>query len=571
MAKKVARMEFDLTVEIDGSEYRCADVSTSFALNRIPSARCNLAIGREARYLERAKVHDTADQLNTMKPTKIRLIPKGEWRPEDGDIPGFAPGEGRWTEAGPQVIFDGYLTGTGWRKQRGRVRYGISLIHWLSDLSFSSSFSNQSHPGNPTRFRWRASFGPQGTRTGTKGHFITGHVSNALFTPGNIQNDLWKEVLHKMFCEMSKQDALSKFGPDACVGLGGANTEAQNALKRIEVAMGDRDEVGADCEAGSKSPYFKALKMELGSIPEIIAKSISFFCRHRTVEGYFHSTIWDNIVGILGPSLMFAVVPRVETAMIVPFVPGLRTTFDEEFGNGKVLDVKDITYIDVNSFIPRPLRAVGVLQGGTSSRTGVHDRVPLKVLGGCFACEEVEKGMVIYKPPPRWLENAPAHGHRMKKTALADRPGSSTTPVAPGSAEGDDNGETPASATNKAVDYYKRVAKYYYAQEMLRGRHAAIQGKLRFDLAPGTSVKIQNQDPIHIEGDKLAADLVGSISRVGCVINAEAANAGTAFHLEYVRTAEENQSDCTSIENHPLYKTQFSGAPLLHEYLFKET
>lgn len=566
MAKSTARMEFDLAVRLNGREYRVSDVSMNFGLNKIPNARASLAIGRDARTLERALIHDTANDLTLMVPAEIIFRPKGEWSPDDA---GFPPGLGRWDEAGGQVIFVGYLTGTGYRKQLGEVRFSVYLTHWLSDLNFSSALSNQSHPGNPARFRWRAVYGPQGVATVSKSHFITDYVSDSLFTSANIARDFWAQSLHPFFCELSKQDILNKISSDQCAGLGGSNTESQNALKRFERARGEQDSVGGSCEDGAQSPYWKPLPIELGFIEQIMARSISAYCRSSTLESYFSSTIWDKLVGVLSPAFYFAVVPRVQTAMVVPFVPGLQTTFDQEFGNGKVIDIRDVTYIDTSAMIPRPLRAVGVLQPGASSRTGAHERTPFQELGGCYAVN-APKGMVLYKQPPPWMASAPYHAHRMAKTAYAPTPGSSTTPPDPGSSEGDDSGETPVSATNKMRDYYANAAHYFFAQEMLRGRFAVVQGKLRFDLAPGTNVAIRNAEPLFLAGDQLSQDAVASIIRVGIVMNAEAGQAGTSFQLEHLRTARENGDPRTSVERHPLYKEFFTGAPLLHDYVFPE-
>lgn len=566
MAKSTARMEFDLAVRLNGREYRVSDVSMNFGLNKIPNARASLAIGRDARTLERALIHDTANDLTLMVPAEIVFRPKGEWSPDDA---GFPPGLGRWDEAGEHVIFVGYLTGTGYRKQLGEVRFSVYLTHWLSDLNFSSALSNQSHPANPARFRWRAVYGPQGKSTSAKSHFIANYVSDSVFTAQSISTDFWAQSLHPFFCQLSKQDILYKISGGGCDGLDASNAESQNALRRFERARGQTDRVGGSCEDGAQSPYWKPLAMQMDFVEAIMARSISYYCRHAALESYFSSTLWDKLVGVLGPAFYFAVVPRVQTAMVVPFVPGLQTTFDQEFGNGKVIDIRDVTYIDTSAMIPRPLRAVGVLQSGASSRTGAHERTPFQLLGGCHAVN-TPKGMVLYKQPPPWLAGAPAHAHNMPRTAYAPTPGSGTTPPDPGSSEGDSSGETPVSAANQMASYYDNAAHYFFAQEMLRGRFAVVQGKLRFDLAPGTNVAIRNAEPLFLRGDQLSQDAVASVIRVGIVMNAEAGQAGTSFQLEHLRTARENGDPRTSVERHPLYKEFFTGAPLLHDYVFPE-
>ena len=152
MPKKTARLLFDLILEVGGQQFRCADFSWNFGLNRIPTARATLAIGRDARSLEKARIHDQAglDAVKTLNKATVRFIPHGEWRPDDHS--GFATGYGRWDEANDQTIFAGYVTGVGYRKQQGVTRFSVQLIHWLADLQFSSCLTNQTHPGSAARF-----------------------------------------------------------------------------------------------------------------------------------------------------------------------------------------------------------------------------------------------------------------------------------------------------------------------------------------------------------------------------------------------------------------------------------
>ena len=563
MPKRVARTEFNLLLQIGELNYRVSSASANFALNKIPSARADLAIGREARTLERALIHDTAGGLKKLVPARIIFLPKGEWSPQDV---GFAPGFGRWDDVGPQVVFDGYVAGAGYRRQRGTVRFSVNLIHWLSDLNFSSALSNQSHPGNPTRLRWRAVYGDATAFAPT--NFIAQTRRGDFFGQLKIQQDFWGKSLHPFFCSIASEDILSEFDTSPCDGFkgGSANTSAQLALSRFETGQADKDVVGKSCEDGAKSPYWKPLPLDMGLIPGLIAQSIGDWCNQMTLESYFQTTLWDKIVGLIGPAFNFAIVPRVQTAIAAPFVPGLQTTFDREYNNGKRLDLADVTYIDIHALLPRPLRAVGILSVGGSTTTGVPDPNPIATVGGCYGHDDV-RGMVIFRKPPGWLSTAPGHGHSASATAIPGMPGSATVPVEPGIAVPP---ETPVSAENKMGNYYDRVAQYVYAQEMLRGRFAVVQGKLRFDLAPGTTIAISNRQPLHIPNDQLSGDLVASVIRVGYSMNAEASQAGTALQLEHLRTPAENENDDTSVAQHPLYSNFFTGAPLLHDYLFEE-
>lgn len=566
----VSSAKFAAVLEVNSVRYQCVGVSMSFAINRIPSASCSLATGRDVVSLEQAAIHANADQLKMLLPARIIFTPQGEWSPDDG------VGANRWFAAGEQVIFEGYLAGFSYQRVLGSLSPVVSLAHWLSDLSFSSALSNQSHPANPYQFNWRAFRGSQAdggnNNTQAQNNFIGSYTALPLFTADNITEDLWAKSLHPFFGVLSEQDILSDFGLSSCNALDRANVDAQKALRRLETHKEAKDVVGTDYKIGGGSPYHKPLQFRLsgasGQIKDDIAEAIAVMVRDDTENEWFSSTTWDLLVGKLGPLMGFHVVPRVQTAQLVPFLPGLRKTFSDEYNNGKMLDLRDMDSIEPSVNIIRPIRAVGMLQTSPNMTDPLTGQ-PLLSLGGCFSPDKDGVGMVLYRRPPRWLDTVPQIDNNMQFTAMSDIPSSSTTPKKPAQSQ-DKNSSDPNDVVNQLEDYYTRAAQQAYCEEMLRGRGAVISGKLRFDLAPGTTVNIKNRQPLFLNDDKLTGDLVGTISRVGIMIHAEGAQASTSFQVDYVRTKGENEDDRTSIAEHPLYEGVYTGAPLVHEYLFPE-
>lgn len=567
-------MKFDLVLQTGGIQYRCDGLSLNFAINRIPSASISLAVGRDLQTLEQSAIHSNAASFGVLQPAQIFFAPTGAWSPDD------KPGKEQWTKAGTQMIFDGYLGGFGYQKMHGVMRPVVGLAHWLSDMSFSSVLSNDSHPGNPAVFNWNAIRGDRGQQiVGGMPHMIGNYASASVLTSSNIAEDLWGKALHPFFWALSQQDILNKLG-GTCDGLSKANNDSQRALARMEIRRAGTDTVGKITEGakgggtnitGGGSPYYKALEFihtgAAGPISNVIAQAIAGYVQSQSEENYFASTAWDKLAGEIGPAFQFSIIPRIKTAMVVPFIPGLRTTFDQEHSNGKSIDLRDVTRIEPNATFIRPIRAVGMLQQQVNP-TDPADKQPLTVLGGCYAPGQNKPGMVFYRAPPPWLSMVPSYTNGVDNTAFNARPASSTTPRAPGSIVGNKQGQTPKSVLTSLQDFYVRAAKSFYAQEMLRNRSLNVEGKLRFDLAPGSTVGIINTNPLFLENDQLSGDMVASISRVGIVMHAESGQAGTSFQLDYLRTLKENEDDATSLDTHPLYDTIFTGAPLLHDYLF---
>jgi hypothetical protein len=551
--------------------YDCVEVSINFGINKIPQAYCTISTGRELTTLSPASIHIHADDFVQSRPVKITLFPAGDWTPDETRKKLFFFNEDvhRWSDAGPQVIFRGYLTGMGYQKSNGQTVPIIYMTHWLSDLSFSSALSDQSHPANPVGFRWWAANSPFGTATTAPTSFMPDRVQSQHFEIDNITQDLWSKSLQPMFADLSEADILTRVSVDSCLGTNKVNAAAQTALKFFETKKTDTQKIGKSHREGSSSPFFKPLAFKTGDNADIKAKialSIREYLRTQTLSNYFSSTVWDKLVGDLAPSFSFAIVPRVHTAEIVPFVCGLRTPFSEEFKNGKFINFADIDSWSTSAAAVRPLRAVGVLPGSLRSETNYNADIASPIpdqLGGCFLPDAQQSGMLQYRRPPWWLENVPLHDHDPQSTLFPTRPSSATTPQRIG------NGAS-ASTRQLLSNYYDRYAQFLYAQEMLRGRSAIVHGKLRFDLAPGTTIFIQNAETFFVENDRLAQNGIATITRVNISLNAEEPSASTTFQLDGWRTAAENDSDRMSIDHHPLYDSIYTGAPLVHEYLFPD-
>jgi hypothetical protein len=115
-------------------------------------------------------------------------------------------------------------------------------------------------------------------------------------------------------------------------------------------------------------------------------------------------------------------------------------------------------------------------------------------------------------------------------------------------------------------DSMQQYARMMYAVNALKGREGTVVGKLRFDIAPGTTVLIQARGDNYLSAgvDTLATDLYGFVAKVHISINAEQASATTAFELTNLRTAKENESQRFSMLEHPFFRQNyFKYAPLV--------
>lgn len=574
----VIKNGFNLVLEIDKSNgggenisrYEVSHCSAGFAVNRLPTATCALAVGRSVFNLDPAQIHRDAGQLKLMFPTKVWLTVTGSWD-------GFNDFD--WTGAGRQLIFDGYLTGIGYSKIRGKMRFTVQLIHWLSDLAFSSTLSNQSHPSNPSEISFRDAYESPCADT-TAAPLKALSVRDRFFTffeRDKITKDLWGQCLHPLLCCLAREDA-AQFG--LCGGPDGRlpNDASLAALSRIET------DTSAKHACGVGRRWSSPLALGGGLFGNALAKGISRYIGDQTVQSYWNTTMWDKIIQEFGPTFKFSVVPLVDSATIVPYMPGLRPTWQ------KAIFADEIDTIDVASFIRRPLRGVGIwagreLRAAASSRQTAGLYGTLRA-GGCYVPDAEAKGMLLTQRAPGWLINVAGAATRPDVSTVGAGNGGARSPTSTATTplEGDSGPAPDTSAVQEmknTASVYEALARWIYVAEVLRGRNGSVRTKFRMDIAPGSNVQIFTLGERFVQAalgkDELRAGLVGTVQRVGITLDAETPHASTTFHFTNLRTREENEDDRTSAPFHPLYPppagspsftNQFTGAPLVDAYLF---
>jgi hypothetical protein len=399
-------------------------------------------------------------------------------------------------------------------------------------------------------------------------HYNVESMSRDIFLAEQVSTDLWA-CIHKFFNALAEQD-LFKFTPAnwALQGIGKSNPRAKRALALIETEAG----VTAQFKP---SRWWKPLSLKMGDgATKQIAEAIAYWIQRESLQSYAATTFWDKLITEISPVFMFSVIPLVETAIIAPLIPGLQQPYI------KKLRADETSYLQIDSHIPKPLRGVSVT-AGYESYTNCTDREGGDVhselgAGGCFSPAGAEDdGLVLTKPAPAWLTNVPVLTHDPANTVIsADRSERTAATVMPKAkcVKGDQENKTPCETAKSCKDILTRLAEAIYVQETLRGRIGVVHGKLRFDIALGSTVYVENTREIHLGAADLlgSEDFVADVVRVSVMLDSEGAQAGTSFQLAHVRSNTENKDVRFSIKSHPLYDQQYTGAPLIEKYLFEE-
>lgn len=528
-----------------------------------------LAIGRNARTLETASIHKGGRPKTITKAT-VTFRPKGEYGIQSRGLLGRKITE--WPTAS-QTIFDGYFTGFAFRKVNGKVSIVVSLTHWTAALGFSSCLTKAGHVSNPSALNAAAVLESLLDTKAGQGNYISSLVPSQLCAD-QIEKDLWSGI-KSVFCKLAAIPTMPVGTQFDCLGSGdfGVNDFALNALRRIEgpseagSAGGGVSGVSAVAGVavtmgGCSVPYTYGvpLKIESLGISEAVT-AVALAIGEETITSYGSTTFWDKLINQFCPMFGMAVVPMVSSAVVIADTPA--------YGGGVWRTIKAIDYdsFDMSAELHRPLRAVGIVVdwvsrtgAGEDGGGGSSDVVPL--LGGCYVEDSVAPGdgMVLYVAPPSWLIKLVDQTVNVTNTSGTDQSAIKTA-------------TTPAAATGKPADMatmgtnanelYKRYAHMVFASQSLRGRGGSASGKLRFDIAPGSIVRIDaSLEPFIGAEDDLAMPQIACVQRVGIAINAEAGMAGTTFVLSHVRGVDENESSRTSVKEHPLFGTAIHGGGL---------
>jgi hypothetical protein len=501
----------------NGKVFPLVAFSADFAMNEIPAATCTVGVGRDVqssnatRY---APIHDVFI-WGKMQPAKIYFAPIGN---ETSGKP--------WKT--PILLFDGYVTAVRRIKHFNKYQIEITLIHWLHDLAVSSALSGNAHVSNPADMTVAAVMGS----FQNVGAYTNDSVVTTLALPGlldfEIYHDMWG-VIKTIFSSFAQQQHYPVEASDIlCLQntMARNNTRALRALSRIEgpdwSGLEDPGAIGQlrNGPANVNYTFGRPLGFDAGTDPEII-DAIMQFLNNETLRSYAESSFWTKLVTQICPAFGMAVIPTIDRALVIADVPLYTSPNDVPY---KTIYPTDYDSEVASGTLERVLSGV-IVMPTSGSVTNVMGSDNLSV-SGCYASPVFDpEGVILTVASPPWLELISTAENPL---LLNQDTGIGTT-----------------------VDIFNRWAKEIFTKNALRGRNQIVSGRLRFDIAPGSIVRIASTSErfggiqIVDTQDSLAFDTIGQVARVSFHINSESPSAGTSFVLSNMRTSYEYASAAT--------------------------
>ena len=516
-----------------------------YGVNAIPNATALIVLGRDARTGEKSSVYSAVSALKQMAPVTVTL--SGTMK--DWDTTGK-----QWPQ-GSHTLFIGYVSGITYRRTLGTVSLVLNMVQKLVDLTFSSAGSADLVPGAPQDLMLpMLAKNAGGEIHGTAGgKFVTSLTKNQ-----NIDFSMGLLTVIETLCRDNQLQIHEAWCTGSTPGVAANKRDNSKALDVINASglwegIHNAESVGTD-------QYSKAYKLDINSAGRPFVSSWV----GRIVQSNLSSnSIWSMLVGSLLPSFGMAIFPTATKAYLAPWLPMSR--------NYK----KTITpeeYVDFNLSMQskRPLYGVGV--SSSYNFATIEKQGDGKVcVGASFIADSTEgqnDGMWMFVNAPGWMDgwvqfdsNIGAAGGDPSIVAMLSKPSHDATGVDTDAFQAEDSSAL-ADEWNPTLEKY---AQMIYAQNSLRNRDGTLVGKLRFDIAPGTHIRIESKGQLSDGVDELATPLIGMVSSVAVSINAEKPSANTVFRLSNVRTEEENASPRFSMASHPFFTSgHFEESPLVH-------
>lgn len=512
--------------------------TSAWSLNAIPSATVQVAVGRNLKTGRLANIHTAIKQFKPQMPAAVYLTVTAQT--EDGATSGLKVGQ-------ELKVFNGYLVGTGWQRGQNGANMTLHLLHWLSDLNNASAVSGSLHPGSPADLAYPAVFPAIGLNTTTpNSSSMPSWVPNLINSSVNAGSfeDLWSKVLLPWLRTLASDDPYDR----ALNGTGAPDPAVLAALGRLENSA-DSVPLAVDLQGVSGAVMADGLRTAL--ISEI-------------GSSWVNTTLWGKLIGEWAPAYWFSVVPRVDDALIVPFTGGLQGD------PWSVLGDEDYVTADLRPQLTQVLRAVGIAYPvGSATGFDLNMGLPQVARGGLLGMyrpDNLTTGMVLLKDAPKWLSH-PTVAHSLSYYAE----GGDGAPIGNMLDEADvGNNRNPPRDFDTDISQLRSIVSAYahqwYVLESLKSRTGEVSGKLRFDISPGSNVKIIAGGSKNVPlANELTEDLYATVVQVSYSIDAEGQQAGTAFSLAHVRTTYENTQPGTSIAKPPLYQQAWSGAKLISD------
>lgn len=534
---KLLRASYDLRLEIGGVDYPLYAAGITIRLDSIPQASVELAVGFEAGSGNTSATQKSLANVKFMTAAKLYMTASGEKNATE-----------EWDDE-EHVIFEGFYVGATNPSDVRGLSVSVNLIHWSVALTFSTVLTPKITGGSPSLYSSPAVYS------------ATGASSSAIFSSLTL-----REASKQQF-NISIWDGIKSFLTDV------ANQEniAVNLNPALELFVPAGSEIntqGLDVLENMVTPEGASTTLKIDNTSyKIVSDAIADTIMQETVNSFSVSTFWDKLVRAYLPYTMLNVIPRLsrdDGIWVVPVLNGARSFYTptQKAGGTATIELGEYDRSPSQSRLFRPRKGV-ILSGVTSDLVDVtRTKETLLISSNAFYIPDnpaVVDGSIMTATAPAWASRLVAMsslslaflGTDGKKISrgISGRSSADSTPTK------DSEGRSAKDLMEISSNVLAAYAKWYYVQNALIGNTMQISGPLRFDICPGSTVKVEGRSRRHVEDDQLEQSVVGTVIEVNInIVKNPRPDISTSFVIGSVRTENDNENtEGYSIDQHPLY------------------
>lgn len=539
----------------------------SFAVNEFPICSLRLPLGS---YINPNNRRATLDRT-----TRDRFLRRYHRCQLIAVMQGDFTAETAWkTQA--TVIFDGRIEANSDSVTRDQASYQLTLVHWLSYLESGSLLMSYAASSDPTDTKvLAANYGVAGTDAdevvvpgeGPRAKPMgLGQLADVLFLEQNAASeDLWANGMKALWSKLLVNPLKSVTEDLDCISnVNRPSADLIDSMQRIE---------GPSADLGS--PYSKwAVPLTISTaddpLPLPVQSSIFRSLLSSPVEAFQRATAWERLIADLHTKLDCVIIPRIESAIVAPYLPDGLYTHCHRISRNDVISVSAVQPVR------RPLRAVGV-KVNLASLTGAVGAMRMNEIANkglaCYAYEDAVQGQpesdrehpssrTLFVGPPAYL----SHLNRAEAAAFY---GSQRGKVTGTTASPPKPPPPPDPEVQQRRERYREMliahAKSVYHRNHRLGNSLTVVSKLRYDISPGSQLIVSLRAD-QFGGERNSLELVqGYVTRVSVGFDAVTRSGATILQLQHVRPKNDHE-DRASLERHPLYQHVFTGATLTDRY-----
>lgn len=525
-----------------------SSVRTVFALNVFPSAQFTIPTGKQVDGTEVIRFKELKEELRPFRYVEIWLQLEGQ----------FAPNTEWPTE--PFKMFAGYVTASSLTRGVGGAAVFVEAVHWLADLDASIALTSDLATGSDVVI----TIPGQATEAGSQNTPLVTTPSDTNLL--EIGSDFWNKALKQKLIAVCKTATIDT--EILCASK--IRKTNDTALKRLELAEGD---AGFDRSDKIDITTISFKQPITGILQDSTIKTIRMMLYDGSMS---QISLWAKLLQITSV-FGLTVIPTIESATVAPIVNVLA---GEDPPRHVTIKASEYFNFSPGTNAYRMRRGV-ILRGQNDSPSGVMPdgayTAVRYISPGCYFADNDEdlpqemrdiaaRGVIETVSPPPWLTG------RSVLSALAARNVEKTFSqfnyVMRDVTEGDESTElvgpespeeTLKEELDKAQTFGGAYAKWQYWMRHYSANIGSLTGKLRFDIAPGSIIRIEGIDGKLYEDTEEKDYTFACVTSVQCEINLDNRQAATSFSLSHLRR---NEDRTVGVNSHPLYNEVWVGTVL---------